>query len=211
MSGSRSREGFVKNLLAQDPPLADDQVRHNEELFKEIKRRACLQKAVIIAIYMAVYLVAFGAFMLGKHSDNAVHSVCWGMVSLHILLWSLVYVLRGLSMQTGEIIASTFDSDARRRHKSQNLFVTVVAIALFVFGSLVLCRCFFLTDPLQVAEKGVGILWATMIFLIIYSFSTAGLIAKLWLEHKKMQLYMSASRSNNSENQDNDAPKMRSV
>lgn len=211
VSGSRSRQEFVKNLVAQDPPLADEQVRHNEDLFKQIKRRACLQKAVIIAIYMAVYLVAFGAFMLRKHTDNVVHSVCWGTVSLHILLWSLVYVLRGLSMQMEEIIAKTFDSDARRRYKSQNLFVTVVAIVLFVFSSFILCRSFFLTDPLQAVEKGVGILWAIMVFLIIYSFSTAGLIAKLWLEHKKMQLYISTSKSNNSENQDNDAPKMRTV
>jgi hypothetical protein len=211
VSGSQSREEFVKNLVAQDPPLADEQVRHNEDLFKQIKRRACLQKAVIIAIYMAVYFVAFGAFMLRKYTDNVVHSVCWGTVSLHILLWSLVYLLRGLSMQMEGIIAKTFGSDARRRYKSQNLFVTVVAIVLFVFSSFILCRSFFLTDPLQAVEKGVGILWAIMVFLIIYSFSTAGLIAKLWLEHEKMQLYISTSKSNNSENQDNDAAKMRTV
>jgi len=211
VSGSRSREGLVKNLVGQDPPLADEQARHNEDLFRQIKRRACLQKAVIIAIYMAAYLVAFGAFMLRKHTDNVVHSVCWGTVSLHILLWWLVYLLRGLSMQMEEILAKTFDSDAKRRYKNQNLFVTVVAIVLFVFSSFILCRSFFLTDPLQAVEKGVGILWAIMVFLIIYSFSTAGLIAKLWLEHKKMQLYVSTSKGNNSENQDNDAPKMRTV
>ncbi len=138
--------------------------------------------------------------MLRKHTDNVVHSVCWGTVSLHILLWSLVYVLRGLSMQMEEIVAETFDSDARRRYKSQNLFVTVVAIVLFVFSSFILCRLFFLTDPLHAVEKGVGILWAIVVFLIIYSFSTAGLMAKLWLEHRKMQLYIGTSKSNNSEN-----------
>jgi amino acid transporter len=211
MSESGSREEFVRNLVAQDPPLSDEQLRHNENLFKQIKRRACLQKAVIIAIYMAVYLVAFGAFMLHQYTDNAVHSACWGTVSLHILLWSLVYILRGLSMLMEEISAKMSDSDAKRRNKGWNLFVTVVAIVLFVFSSFILCRSFSLTDPLRAAEKGVGILWATMVFLIIYSFSTAELMAKLWLEHKKMQLYISTSKSNNSENQDNDPPKMRTA
>lgn len=211
MSGSRSREGFVKSLLAQDPPLADEQVRHIEDLFRQIKRRACLQKAVIIAVYMAVYLVAFGAFMLRKHTDNVVHSVCWGTVSLHILLWSLVYILRGLSMLMEEIMAKTFDSDVRRRNRGQNLFVTVLAIVLFFLSSFILYRSFFLTDPLRAAERGVGILFGIVIILFIYSFSTAELMAKLWLEHKKMQLYISTSKSNNSENQDNDAPKMGAV
>ena len=199
MAESRSREEFVKNLVAQDPPSADERLRHSEDLFRQIKRRARLEKAVVIAIYMAVYLVAFGAFMLRKHTDNAVHSVCWGTVSLHILLWSLVYVLRGLCIQMEEIIVRISDRDERRRRKSQNLFTTVVAIMLFVFSTFVLCRSFFLTDPLKAVERGVSILWAIVIFLIIYSFSTAGLIAKLWLEHKKMQLYTSTSKDDNSE------------
>ena len=105
-------------------------------------------------------------------------------------------------MMAEELMASTFDRDARRRYSSQNLFVTVVAIVLFVFCSFVLCRSFFLTDPLKAAEKGIGILWATMVFLVIYSFSTAGLMAKLWLEHKKMQLYAGTSKSDNSEDQE---------
>jgi len=189
MSGSRSSEEFAKNLLAQDPPAADEQARHNEELFRQIKRRARLQKAVIVAIFMAVYSLAFWAFILRKQTDNVVHSVCWGTVSLHILLWSLVYILRGLSMLMEELSAKISDSDAKRRNKGQNLFLTVLAIVLFVFSSYVLRRSFFLADPLQAVEKGVGILWAPMFFLICYSFSTAGLMAKLWLEYEKMQLY----------------------
>jgi hypothetical protein len=114
-------------------------------------------------------------------------------------------------MQMEEITAKAFDSDAKRQYEGQNLFVTVVAIVLFVFSSFILCRSFFLADPLQAVEKGVGILWATTVFLIIYCFSTAGLIAKLWLEHKKMQLYISTSKNNHSEDQDNDVPKMRTV
>lgn len=189
MSGYRSSEEFAKNLLAQDPPAADEQARHNEDLFKQIMRRACLQKAVIVVIFIAVYLVAFGAFMLRKYTDNAVHSVCLGTTSLHVLLWSLVYILRGLSMLMEEISAKMSDSDAKHRNKGQNLFITVLAIVLFVFSSYILYRSFFLGDPLRAAEKGVGILWAPMVFLIAYSFSTAGLMATLWLEHEKMQLY----------------------
>ena len=196
MFGSKSREEFVKNLVAQDPPLADEQARHNEELFKHIKRYAGLQKAVMVAIYIAVYLVAFGAFMLSMYTDNAVHSVCLGTTSLHILLWSLVYILRGLSMLMEEITAKTFDSDAKCRNKGCNLFITVIAIVCFVFSSYILYHSFYLTDPLRAAKKAIGILWFAVSFLILYSFSTAGLMVKLWLEHEKMQLYMSTSKSN---------------
>jgi hypothetical protein len=189
MSESRSREEFVKNLVAQDPPLADEQVRHNEDLFKQIKRRAWLQKAVMVAIFIAVYLVAFGAFMLRQYTDNAIHSACLGTVSLHILLWSLVYILRGLSMLMEEISGKISGSETKRRNKGWNLFITVVAIVLFVENSYFLCRSFFLTDPLRAAEKGIGILWGPIVFLIFYSFSTAEIMAKLWLEYEKMQLY----------------------
>jgi cytochrome c biogenesis factor len=197
MSESGNREGFVEKLVAQDPPLTDQQIRHNEDLFKQIKLRANLQKAVIIAIYMAIYLVAFGAFMLRKYIDNAVHSVCLGTVSLHILLWSLVYILRGLSMLMGEISGKISGSETKRGNKGWNLFITVVAIVLFVENNYFLCRSFFLTDPLRAAEKGIGILWGPTVLLIFYAFSTAELMAKLWLEHKKMQLYISTSKSNN--------------
>jgi hypothetical protein len=188
MSESKERKEFAKSLVAQDPPPTDEQLRRNEELFKKIKHRACLQKAVIIAIYIVVYLVAFGAFMLRTSTDNIVHSICWGTVSLHILLWSFVYVLRGIYMGMEETINKNFGRDEKQPSRNQNRFITIVAMLAFTFSTILLYRSFFLTNPLHVAEKATGILWSTMFFLIFYSFGIASLLAKLWLKYKQMEL-----------------------
>lgn len=202
MSEFKSIEEFAKNLVAQDAPVTDEQLRRNETLLKKIKRRMCLQKAVIIAIYMALYLVAFGAFMLRTSTDNVIHSICWGTVSLHILLWSLVYILRGICMEMEELIEKKFNNDEKRRHKSENLFITIVAIVSFVFSSFLLYRSFFLVDSLRAAQKAVGILWATIIFLIFYAFRIASLIGELWLEYKKMELNITRPEQQGSKKQD---------
>ena len=188
MFETENKPEFIKNLIAQDPPSADKQQRHKEALLKKIEHRMCLQKAVIIAIYMALYLVAFGAFMLRQYTDNVVHSICWGTVSLHILLWSLVYILRGICMEMEGLIEKRLGNDERRRNKNQNLFLTILAMVLFIFSSWILYRSFFLTDSLKAAQKAVGILWATIFFLIFYPFRTATLIGMLWFEYKKMEL-----------------------
>ncbi|HUU17833.1 MAG TPA: hypothetical protein VMW72_11830 [Sedimentisphaerales bacterium] len=192
---------FADNLLAQDPPSTDMQQRHKEVLLKKIERRMCLQKAVIIAIYIVIFLAAFGAFNLRKCTDNVVHSICWGIVSLHILLWSLVYILRGICMNMEELIEKKFDNDERRRNKNQNLFLTIWAIFVFVLSSWFLYRSFFLTDSLKAAQKTVSILWATIVFLNLYPFRTATLIGKLWLEYKKMELNIPKSEEQNLKNQ----------
>jgi hypothetical protein len=202
MSESKSREEFAKNLVAQDPPLTDEQLRRNETLFKKIERRMRLVKAVIIAIYMVLYLVAFGALMLGNSTDNVTHSICWGAVSLHIMLWSFVYVLRGICMNMEELIEKKFDNDEKRRHKNQNLFLTILAIMMFVFSSIILYRSFFLVDSLRVAQKAIGILWTTIFFLTYYPFRTASLIGKLWFEYKKMELNITKPEQPSSKNQD---------
>ena len=201
MSESKKRKEFAKSLLAQDPPSTDEQLRRNEELFKKLKHRACLQKAVIIAIFMVIYFVAFGALMLGNSTDNVIHSICWGTVSLHIMLWSLVYILRGICMNMEELIEKKFDNDERRRHKNQNLFLAVLAILLFVFTTILLYRFFFLTNPLRVAKKAIGILWPTISFLLLYSFSTASLIGKLWFEYKKIELSITKPEEEKAETQ----------
>ncbi len=188
MSETENKPEFIKNLIAQDPPPADKQQQHKEVLLKKIEHRMCMQKAVIIAIYTALFLVAFGAFMLREYTDNVVHSICWGTVSLHILLWSLVYILRGICMQMEELIEKKFDNDEKRRHKNQNLFLTIVAIMAFVLSSFLLYRSFFLTNALKAVQTAVSILWATIFFLIFYPFRTASLIGMLWFEYKKMEL-----------------------
>jgi hypothetical protein len=188
MFETENKPEFIKNLIAQDPPSADKQQRHKEALLKEIEHCMRLQKAVIIAIYTALFLVAFGAFMLRQYTDNVVHSICWGTVSLHILLWSLVYILRGICMEMEGLIEKKLDNDERRRNKNQNLFLTILAIVLFVLSSCFLYRSFFLTNPLKAVQTAVSILWFTICFLIFYPFRTATLIGMLWFEYKKMEL-----------------------
>ena len=201
MSESKKRKKFAKSLLAQDPPPADEHLRRNEELFKKLKHRACLQKAVIIAIFMVIYFVAFGALMLGNSTDNVIHSICWGTVSLHIMLWSLVYILRGNCMNMAETINKNFGRDEKQPSRNEYRFITILAILLFVFTTILLYRFFFLTDPLRVAKKAINILWPTMFFLNFYSFSTASLIAKLWFEYKKMELDISIPKDKTREDQ----------
>ena len=201
MSEANSKKEFAENLLAQDPPSADKQQRYKEALLKKIEHRMCLQKAVIIAIYTVLFLAAFGAFMLRESTDNVVHSICWGTVSLHILLWSLVYVLRGICMNMEELIEKKFDNDEKRRHKNQNLFLTILAIMAFVFSSFLLYRSFFLTDSLKAVQTAVSILWATIFFLIFYPFRTATLIGMLWFEYKKMELNIPKSEEQNLKSQ----------
>ena len=201
MSESKSTKEFANNLLAQDPPPADKQQRHKEALLKKIEHRMRLQKAVIIAIYTALFLVAFGAFMLREYTDNVVHSICWGTVSLHILLWSLVYVLRGICMEMEGLIEKRLGNDERRRHKAENLFITIVAMVLFVLSSWFLYRSFFLTNALKAVQTAVSILWATIVFLIFYPFRTATLIGMLWFEYKKMELNIPKTEEQNLKSQ----------
>ncbi|MGD8501151.1 MAG: hypothetical protein PVJ86_10920 [Phycisphaerales bacterium] len=201
MSEPNDKREFANKLLAQDTPSADKQLRHKEILLKKIERQMCLQKGAIIAIYTTLFLIAFGAFILREYTENVVHSICWGTVSLHILLWSLVYILREICMNMEELIEKKFDNDERRRNKNQNLFLTIWAIVVFVLSTWFLYRSFFLADPLKVAQTAASILWATICFLIFYPFRTASLIGKLWLEYKKMELNIIKSEEQSSKSQ----------
>jgi len=202
MSETENKPEFIKNLIAQDPPPADKQQQHKEALLKKIEHRMRLQKAAIIAIYTALFLVAFGAFILREYTDNVVHSICWGTVSLHILLWSHVYILRGICMEMEGLIEKRLGNDERRRHKAENLFITIVAIMAFVFSSFLLYRSFFLTNALKAVQTAVSILWATIFFLIFYPFRTAALIGILWFEYKKMELNITKPEEQNLKNLD---------
>ncbi|MFC1633688.1 hypothetical protein ACFL5Z_02505 [Planctomycetota bacterium] len=201
MFETENKPEFIKDLIAQDPPSADKQQRHKEILLMKIEHRMCLQKAVIIAIYTALFLAAFGAFMLRIYTDNVVHSICWGTVSLHILLWSLVYILRGICMNMEELIEKKFDNDERRRNKNQNVFLTICAIVVFVLSTLFLYRSFFLTNTMKAVQTAVSILWATIFFLNVYPFRTASLIGMLWFEYKRMELNIPKTEEQNLKSQ----------
>lgn len=187
MSESKNKKQFVKNLLAQDPPSTDKQLRHKEVLLEKVKRRIWLGKIIGGAIYIALFSAAFWAFMQREYADNVVHSICWGAVSIHILLWFLIYFLREIYRTLAEITENISDKD-KQAWKNTDRFITVVAVLTFAYGTMILYRSFSLTDPLKAAHLAASIFWATVFFLFVYPFGTASLLAKLWLEYKKMEL-----------------------
>ncbi len=202
MSESKNKKEFAKNLLAQDPPPPDKLLRHNEALLKKLKRRMQWEKTIVIAIYIVLFSVAFWAFMQRQYTDNVVHSICWGAVSLHILLWFLICFLRGIYRAMAEIVEENSNEDEKQQWRSQDRFVTIVAILAFVFSTFLLYRSFSLTDPLKAARLAASIFWATVFFLFWYPFGTASLIAKLWLKYKKMELNITKPEEQNSKSQD---------
>jgi hypothetical protein len=212
MPESEDKKTFAESLLAQDVPPVDKQIQHKDALFKKIKRHVWLGKIVGGSIYLVLFAVAFWAYQQQpKHTDNMVHSICWGAVSLHILLWFLIYFLRAIYRTLAETMEQYPDKDQRHPWRKQDRFITAMAVLVFAFSTYRLYRSFLFTDPFRAAGAATSIFWATVFFLFWYPFVTASLAAKLWLEHKKMQLCISTSKSSNSENQDNDALKMRAV
>jgi len=188
MSEPNSKKEFAENLLAQDPPPADKQQQHKEILFKKLKLRIWRWKIIGGTIYLVLFSAAFWAFQQRRNTDNLVHSICWGAASLHILLWFLIYFLRGIYRLTAEIIEKSSGKDEKQRWKKQDRFITIVAILVFAYASTILYRSFFLNDPLKAAHLAASIFWPTVFFLFWYPFGTASLVAKLWLEYKKMEM-----------------------
>jgi len=197
MSESKNKEEFVKNLLAQDSPPADKQVQHKEALLKELKRYIWRGKIIGGAIYIVLFSVAFWAFMQREYTDNVVHSICWGAVSLHILLWFLIYFLRAIYRTLAEIIEKSSDGDEKQPWRNQDLFMTILAILVFAFFTILLYRSFSFTDPLKVAHLTAHTFWATVFFLFWYPFGTASLLAKLWIRYKKMELNITKPEEQN--------------
>lgn len=201
MSESENRNEFAKNLLSQDQPPADKQQRQDEILFKKIKRRIWIAKLVGGAIYVALFLIAFWAFMQHQHIDNAVHAICWGAVSLHILLWFLIYFLRGIYRTLAEITEKGHTKAQTQPWRNQDRFITIVAILVFAYATIFLYRGFFFTDPLEAADLPGHIFWATVFFLFWYPFGTASLLAKMWLNYKRMELSITPNKELNSKTQ----------
>ena len=100
-----------------------------------------------------------------------------------------------------ETINKNFGRDEQQPSRNEHRFITIMAILLFVFTTIFLYRSFFLTNPLQVAKKAIGLLWSTIIFLILYSFSIASLHVRLWFEYKKIELSITKPEEEKSETQ----------
>lgn len=203
MSEPENKKNFTKNLLAQDTPPADKRLQHNEALFKKLKRRIWLGKILGGAIYIALFSAAFWAFLQRRHTDNVVHSICWGAVSLHILLWFLIYFLRGIYRLTAEIVEKISDKEEKPQWKKQDRFIAIVAILVFTFSTIALYRDFSITDPLKAACATAHTFWATVFFIFWYPFGTASLLARLWLRYKKMELNLTEPEQQSSKSQGN--------
>ncbi len=200
MSESNNKKEFAEYLLAQDPPPSDKQLQHKKVIFKKLKRSIQLRKIIGGAIYVVLFLVAFGAFMLRQYTDNVIHSICWGAVSLHILLWFLIYFLRGIYCLTAEITDKNPGID-KQPWRRQDRFISIVAILVFTFSTVLLCGAFSLDNPLKAARLAANFFWASVFFLFWYPFGTASLLAKLWLKYKKMELSITKSEEGNLETQ----------
>ncbi len=188
MFESKEIEDFAQNLLSQDRVPADEQSRYNEKLFKKIERSILRGKIIGGTVYIVFFLAAFVAFQRAWSTDDPVYSACWSAVSIHILLWFLIYFLRGIYWMLAEMVDKTSEQKQIRERKNTDRFVTVVAIMVFTYNTFLLYRSFFLNDPSRVSDLAARIFWGTVFFIFWYPFGTASLIAKLWLEHKKMEL-----------------------
>ncbi|MCP4257021.1 MAG: hypothetical protein GY774_05780 [Planctomycetes bacterium] len=188
MCRSEDKKKLIEKLLAQDPIPVDKQLHHKKMLFKIIERRIWLKKRVIGAVYILLFLAAFLAYLQPSRTDNLVHAVCWGVVSMHILLWFLVYFLSMTYRLIAEIADKPSNGNKKYRSKKTCWIITIVAICVFLFNTILLYHSFSLNNPLKAAQVAAYILWAPVFFLFWYPFGTAGLIGKIWLEHKRMEL-----------------------
>lgn len=188
MFESKEIAEFAQNLLSQDRVPSDEQSRQKEKLFKKIERSILRGKIIGGTIYIIFFSASFSAFQRAGTTGNPIHSACWSAVSIHILLWFLIYSLRCIYWILAEIVDKTSDQKQVRDRKNSDRFVTVVAIVVFAYETFFLYRSFFLDDPSRVSDLAAHIFWGTVFFIFWYLFGTASLVAKLWLEHKKMEL-----------------------
>ena len=87
----------------------------------------------------------------------------------------------------------------KKQWRKQDRFITVVAMLVFSYASILLYLSFSLSDPSKAAHLAPSIFWATVFFLFWYPFGTASLLAKQWLRCKELSLNMNKSREENSE------------
>ncbi|MHC4728720.1 MAG: hypothetical protein ACYS17_15985, partial [Planctomycetota bacterium] len=102
---------------------------------------------------------------------------------------------------TAEIVEKSSSKDEQHKWKNQDRFITIVGILVFTCASAILCRSFVLNDYLKAAHLSGSIFWATVFFLFWYPFGTASLVAKLWLEYKKMELNIHKTEEHNLKSQ----------
>ncbi len=186
MKMPNDRKEFVEKLLSRDPPPPDEIQRHRDRLFRKVKRRITLYKGLVGAIYVVLFSLAFWAFERQRQADNVTHSILWGSVSIYILLWFLVWFLRGIYRGLAQLVHK--DAVSSQEWRRWDWLMTTVAIIVLAFSGLLLYRSFSLTDPLRAAHQATACFWGVVFFIFWYPFGTASLVARIWLEHKRMEL-----------------------
>ena len=188
MCEPKNKKEFVDKLLAQDPISTSNQLKYQEKLFKKVMHRLWVKKITIGAIYVIVFSIAYGAFRQRSCTDNLVHSICWGAVSIHILLWFLVYFLHMIYKLSVEI-TDKIPMVNNNQHQKADRLITIVAIFIFLFSTILLYFSFNLDSSLKATRLTVLILWSSVFFLFWYPFGIVSLVSKLWLECKEKELY----------------------
>ena len=132
-------------------------------------------------IYVALFLFALWASLRQEHADSVARSLLWGSVSLYVLLWGLVWFLRGIYRR----LAAPTETEAAggEKWRRQDRLITIIAIVVFAFNGFFLYRSSSLTDPLQAAHHATISFWATVFFLFWYPFGTASLVARARHRH----------------------------
>ncbi len=136
---------------------------------------------IVGTVYVALFLLAFGASLRQERADSVVHSLLWGSVSVYVLLWFLVWFLRGIYRRLAALAETEAAGSAQWRR--QDRLITIVAVVVFVFNSFFLYRYSTLADPLSAAHHATVSFWATVFFLFWYPFGTASLAARAWHKH----------------------------
>jgi hypothetical protein len=191
MSEQDDKIEFAEQILNQDVPEPIKQSQQNSDILKKVKQRMKHQKFYSIAIFFIVIFAAFVPFMMRVYVKNPIHAISWGTVSLHILLWFMIYCLSNISIQLNDILDKTHSVNNAKPTKSPDWLMVIIVSAIFAFSTFLLGQCFFLSDPVKVAKNGPGVLFGAISLLIFYISKIAALLSKLWFEHKKLELKLS--------------------
>lgn len=198
MKTPNDRKAFVEKLLSRDPPAPDELNQHQDQLFRRIKRRVVRYRVAVSAFYVLFFLLAFAAYLCQQRSDSVTRSILLGSVSIFILLWFLVWFLRGIYRGLAQLAET--DTAGSRKWRRQDRLITAAAIVVFACSGLLLWRSFSLTEPLRIAHQATDCLWAPVFFVFWYPFGTASLLAKLWLQYKRMELQTRTPEGQNANN-----------
>ena len=180
------RREFVQKLMSRDLPAPDELHQHQDQLFRRIQRRVLLYRVTVSALYVLFFLLAFAVYLCQQRADSITHSILWGSVSIYILLWFLVWFLRGIYRGLAQLAET--DTAESRDWRRRDRLITTVALLVFALSGLLLWRSVSLTDPLRVARQATDCLGAPVFFLFWYPFGTASLLARVWLQYKRMEL-----------------------